>query len=98
LERMGKKVLISFDLDDPSDTKVVMDLINKHVFEMQKSQQKLPGDNPMGGEESSPAFVPATPKQQVLMSKLKIVWDDRTSKDQASFLISEKMNKKDGGV
>jgi hypothetical protein len=98
LERMGKKVLISFDLDNPSDTKTIMDLINKHVFEMQKSQQKLPGDNPMGGEESPPAFVPATIKQQALMDKLKIKWDKSVSKDQASFLISEKMNKKDGGV
>jgi len=89
---MGRKVAISFyDLDlDELDTKSLMGLISKHLGDLQ--QQKL--SSLVGGEES-PVFVAATIKQRVLMDKLKIKWDEHTSKDDASVLITEKMKKQE---
>ena len=93
---MGRKILISFDLDNPVDTKTIMELISKHVSEMQ-SQQKLSVESRnKDGEEKFSVFEPATLKQQALMDKLKIVWDNHTSKEQASSLITERMNEKRG--
>jgi hypothetical protein len=96
---MGRKVLVSFDLDNPVDTKTVMDLITKHIGEMQHDQQKLPMNHVVGvgGEENPHVFEPSTLKQQILMDKLKIKWDNNVSKNLASKLIDEKLGKKGDG-
>jgi len=90
---MERKILLSFDLDNPADRKVVLEILNLSVVD---GQQKLPSKPPGGeGSPKTVVFVPATFKQQNLMDKLKIKWDKSTSKDLASSLISEKLEESD---
>ena len=89
---MERKILLSFDLDNPADRKVVLEILNLSVVD---GQQKLPSKPPGGEGSPNPVFVPATFKQQNLMDKLKIKWDRSTSKDMARSLIRGKLEESD---
>jgi len=92
---MTRKILLSFDMDNPVEVKTLMEIISKHVGDMQGLQQKLPADpkNVVVGGEVSPVFVPVTLKQRALMDKYHIKYDEKTSMGDASDRITKYFNK-----
>ena len=94
---MTRKILLSFDMDNPVEVKTLMEIISKHVGDMQGFQQKLSTDPKnngvvVGGGES-PVFVPVTLKQRALMDKYHIKYDEKTSMGDASDRITKYFNK-----
>jgi len=77
--------------ENPFDKRILLELIEHQRGGPDVLQQKLDGKD---NAEDSSGFVPATDKQKVLMNKHRIPFDDGTSKDDATTLISNYFDSK----